>query len=74
MAPIPSSDASVYKMNGLLKLEYIITDAVTSLAFMTSKAFYLISDYSNGTGLPFSSLISSYIGLFISKNPLIYCQ
>src|SRR6266496_4117510 len=73
-APTPPPDASVYRINGLSKSGWATTGAVASLAFMASKAFCLADIHSNDTDLPFSFLVSSYMGLVISENPLTYCQ
>ncbi len=69
-----SPDTFVYKINNLSKLKYTIIGAMVSLVFMTSKAFCLVSVHSNSTDLPFSFLVSLYMDLVISKNPLIYYQ
>ena len=70
-APIPSPDVFVYKINGLSKSEYVITDMIASLVFIVLNAFCLTDIYLNGTGLPFSFQVSS---LIISQNLFIYCR
>ncbi len=69
-----SLKASVYKIKGFSKFEWTIISVIIILFLMSSKVFYLLLFHTNGMYFSFSICISSYIGLVMFENPLIYCQ
>ncbi len=74
IALTPSFETSIYKIKGLSKSGWVITGAVIIFLLILSKAFCLRSVYSNSIRIPSSFLVSLYIGLVISENPLIYLR